>query len=75
MFGRSLTNYVRGIDNTVVVLGGLVGPSDVTWLNTAINVVVLPLPQNLQVIKSISLNELKLMFTPDTACRYEHEYR
>ncbi|KAJ7675082.1 hypothetical protein B0H17DRAFT_1161695 [Mycena rosella] len=64
-------NFVHGLDSNVVVQGASAGPSDVTWLNDGIKALqvaaVLPNQGPLQVIKSINLNELKLMFTEGTA--------
>ncbi|KAJ7251753.1 hypothetical protein B0H12DRAFT_1234031 [Mycena haematopus] len=64
-------NFVHGLDSNVIVNGVSAGPSDVTWLNegiTALSVAaVLPNAGPLQVIKSIDLNELQLMFTESTA--------
>ncbi|KAF8894927.1 hypothetical protein CPB84DRAFT_1848428 [Gymnopilus junonius] len=60
-------NFVHGKDNDVVVQGASAGSSDVTWLNEGIKALqvatILPNqgPQN--IIKSISLNELSLMFS------------
>ncbi|KAJ7928639.1 hypothetical protein B0H13DRAFT_1968281 [Mycena leptocephala] len=64
-------NFVHGLDSNVVVQGASAGSSDVTWLNDGIKALqvaaVLPNQGPLQVIKSIDLNELKLMFTESTA--------
>ncbi|KAJ7647487.1 hypothetical protein FB45DRAFT_200334 [Roridomyces roridus] len=64
-------NFVHGIDSNVTVQGASAGPSSVTWLNDAIKALqvgtVLPNQGPLKVIKSIGLNELKLLFTEDTA--------
>ncbi|KAJ7497141.1 hypothetical protein FB451DRAFT_1457944 [Mycena latifolia] len=64
-------NFVHGLDSNVVVQGASAGPSDVTWLNDGIKALqvaaVLPNQGALEVIKSIGLNELKLMFTESTA--------
>ncbi|PPQ99716.1 hypothetical protein CVT24_009699 [Panaeolus cyanescens] len=60
-------NFVAGKDSDVVVQGASAGSGDVTWLNEGIKALriatVLPNqgPQNL--IKSITLNELSLMFS------------
>ncbi|KAJ7874667.1 hypothetical protein B0H14DRAFT_3551962 [Mycena olivaceomarginata] len=64
-------NFVHGLDSNVVVNGASAGSSDVTWLNEGIKALsiatVLPNQGPLQVIKSIDLNELKLLFTQSTA--------
>ncbi|KAF9071074.1 hypothetical protein BDP27DRAFT_1419362 [Rhodocollybia butyracea] len=64
-------NFVHGLDSDLMVVGASAGPSDVTWLNEAIQVLQIEtsLPnQGVQnVIKSISLNELDLQFTEATA--------
>ncbi|KAJ6593726.1 hypothetical protein B0H19DRAFT_32612 [Mycena capillaripes] len=64
-------NFVHGLDSNVIVQGASAGSSDVTWLNEGIKALqvaaVLPNQGPLQVIKSISLNELKLLFTESTA--------
>ncbi|KAJ7143355.1 hypothetical protein C8R43DRAFT_1089003 [Mycena crocata] len=64
-------NFVHGLDSNVVVHGASAGPSSVTWLNDGIKALqvaaVLPNQGPLQVIKSIDLNQLKLMFTESTA--------
>ncbi|KAJ7668375.1 hypothetical protein DFH06DRAFT_1181491 [Mycena polygramma] len=64
-------NFVHGLDSNVIVQGASAGSSDVTWLNEGIKALqvaaVLPNQGPLQVIKSIGLNELKLMFTESTA--------
>ncbi|THV03542.1 hypothetical protein K435DRAFT_962414 [Dendrothele bispora CBS 962.96] len=63
--------FIHGQDSDVSVHGSGAGPSDVTWLNDGIKSLqidtVLPNrgPQN--IIKSISLNQLTLDFTVDTA--------
>ncbi|KAF9047294.1 hypothetical protein BJ165DRAFT_1464966 [Panaeolus papilionaceus] len=60
-------NFVQGKDSDVVVQGASAGSGDVTWLNEGIKALsiatVLPNqgPQNL--IKSITLNELSLIFS------------
>ncbi|KAJ7209536.1 hypothetical protein GGX14DRAFT_451849 [Mycena pura] len=64
-------NFVHGTDSAVVVQGTGAGPSSVTWLNDGIKALqvstVLPNRGVLNIIKSIDLNELKLLFTEDTA--------
>ncbi|KAK7064212.1 hypothetical protein R3P38DRAFT_3165227 [Favolaschia claudopus] len=64
-------NFVHGKDSNVLVNGASAGSSDVTWLNEGIKALsiatVLPNQGPLRVIKSIDLNELKLLFTQNTA--------
>ncbi|TFK44582.1 hypothetical protein BDQ12DRAFT_661303 [Crucibulum laeve] len=64
-------NFVHGKDSDVVVHGASAGPSEVTWLNEGIKslqvATVLPNQGSLSIIKSISLNQLELLFTEDTA--------
>ncbi|KAJ7716738.1 hypothetical protein DFH07DRAFT_349612 [Mycena maculata] len=64
-------NFVHGLDSNVIVQGASAGLSDVTWLNDGIKALqvaaVLPNQGPLQVIKSIDLNELELLFTESTA--------
>ncbi|KAG6854052.1 hypothetical protein C0991_011030 [Blastosporella zonata] len=65
------SNFVHGQDSNVEVRGASAGSPDVTWLNEGIKALrvssVLPNrgPQN--IIKSITLNELQLIFTENTA--------
>ncbi|KAF9051008.1 hypothetical protein BDZ89DRAFT_1056905 [Hymenopellis radicata] len=58
-------------DSDVVVRGASAGPSDVTWLNEGIKslliATVLPNQGVLNIIKSISLNELELIDSTDAA--------
>ncbi|KAJ3518119.1 hypothetical protein NLJ89_g70 [Agrocybe chaxingu] len=60
-------NFVQGKDSNVIVQGASAGSSDTTWLNEGIKALqiatILPNrgPQN--IIKSIALNELTLMFS------------
>lgn len=65
------TNFIHGIDTNVDVVGTHAGPSDVAWLNDAIPSLkisaVLPAQGKLQVIKSITLQQMELDFTPGTA--------
>jgi len=64
-------NFVHGKDSIVEVRGASAGSTDVTWLNEGIKSLristVLPNRGALKVIKSISLNQLELMFTENTA--------
>ncbi|KAF7298203.1 hypothetical protein HMN09_01042200 [Mycena chlorophos] len=63
--------FVAGEDSDVVVDGTGAGSSSVTWLNTGIQALqvatVLPNQGKLNVIKSIGLDQLKLVFTESTA--------
>ncbi|KAI8977823.1 hypothetical protein BD414DRAFT_466746 [Trametes punicea] len=64
-------NYIHAKDSNVTVRGDSAGPAGVTWLNEAIKSLevqtVLPNAGQINIIKSISLNELDLRFTQDTA--------
>lgn len=64
-------NFVQGQDSDVSVHGASAGPSSATWLNEGIQALVvdtvLPNRGKLNVIQSISLNELELFFAEDTA--------
>jgi hypothetical protein len=64
-------NFVHGIDSPVTVVGASAGPSSVTWLNEGIKALsvdtVLPNQGKINIIKSISLNQMELLFTQDTA--------
>ncbi|KAG1812612.1 uncharacterized protein BJ212DRAFT_460083 [Suillus subaureus] len=64
-------NYIHGMDSQVTVYGAGAGPSDVTWLNEGIQtlqvVTSLPNKGKLNVIQSIDLEQLSLMFTEATA--------
>ncbi|KAF7321550.1 hypothetical protein MKEN_00676000 [Mycena kentingensis (nom. inval.)] len=63
--------FVHGQDSDVTVQGAGAGSSNVIWLNEGIKALqvatVLPNRGKLDIIKSISLNQLKLMFTESTA--------
>ncbi|KAK7690332.1 hypothetical protein QCA50_006989 [Cerrena zonata] len=63
--------FIHGEDSDVSVHGSGAGPSDVTWLNEGIKTLqidtVLPNRGSQSIIKSISLNQLALDFTTDTA--------
>lgn len=64
------TRFVHDIDSTVNVNGNNAGPPDCVWLNEGIKVLSIDvsLPaQKFQVIKSISLNQLSLFFTTQSA--------
>ncbi|KAG2131418.1 uncharacterized protein EDB93DRAFT_1255529 [Suillus bovinus] len=64
-------NYIHGMDSQVTVYGAGAGPSDVTWLNEGIQtlqvVTSLPNKGKLNIIQSINLEQLSLMFTEATA--------
>ncbi|KAF9529294.1 hypothetical protein CPB83DRAFT_790385 [Crepidotus variabilis] len=66
-------NFLHGKDSDVVVHGASAGSLDVTWLNDGIKVLqvatVLPNQGVLDIIKSISLNEMTLMFSTQDAYR------
>ncbi|KAM0750211.1 hypothetical protein T439DRAFT_247618 [Meredithblackwellia eburnea MCA 4105] len=63
--------FIHGVPSELVVHGDTAGPSDVTWLNDGIKqlaiAVILPAAQNLQVINSITISQVTLMFTAATA--------
>jgi len=64
------TNFVHNQNTDVQVNGVYAGPSDVTWLNEGIKTlsVSVALPsQDFQVIRLVSINQLSLFFTEDTA--------
>lgn len=65
------TDFIHGKSSDVTVNGDFAGPSSVSWLNEGIKELslqtTLPARGVLDVIKSIDLNELKLLFTDDTA--------
>ncbi|KAG1896026.1 uncharacterized protein F5891DRAFT_1165745 [Suillus fuscotomentosus] len=64
-------NYIHGMDSQVTVYGASAGLSDVTWLNEGIQtlqvVTSLPNKGKLDIIQSINLEQLSLMFTEATA--------
>ncbi|KAF8972948.1 hypothetical protein BDZ97DRAFT_1691577 [Flammula alnicola] len=64
-------NFIQGKDSNVVVQGASAGSADVTWLNDGIKALqvaaILPNQGKLTIIKSISLNELTLMFSTQSA--------
>ena len=59
--------FIHGEDSNLTVVGESVGPGDVTWPNDGIKSLqvstVLPNQCKLNIIKSIQLNELELMFS------------
>lgn len=65
------SSFIHGISSNVTVQGASAGPADVTWLNDAISSLqvstVLPARGKLQVIQNITLEQLELDFTPNTA--------
>ncbi|KAG5646292.1 hypothetical protein DXG03_003889 [Asterophora parasitica] len=64
-------NFVHGKDSNVEVRGASAGSKEVTWLNEGIKslriATVLPNRGALNIIKSINLNQLQLLFTEKTA--------
>ncbi|EIW82896.1 hypothetical protein CONPUDRAFT_101346 [Coniophora puteana RWD-64-598 SS2] len=64
-------NFIHGEDSQVSVQGDSAGPSDVTWLNEGIKALSvqtnLPNQGKLNIITSIDLEQLQLLFTEDTA--------
>ncbi len=70
VLGNVFTRFVHDQNTLVSVQGQYAGPESVTWLNNAIKTltidVILP-SQKFQVIRAITLNQLTLQFTQDTA--------
>ncbi|KAI0668274.1 hypothetical protein C8Q78DRAFT_1081656 [Trametes maxima] len=68
---KIFNNFIHAQDSIISVHGDSAGPTDVTWLNEGIKSLevetVLPNRGQLDIIKSISLNELGLRFSEDTA--------
>ncbi|KAI0340460.1 hypothetical protein BDW22DRAFT_1360443 [Trametopsis cervina] len=64
-------SFVHGKDSNITVVGDSAGPSEVTWLNEGIKSLqidaVLPNRGKLDLIKSVTLNELSLMFSTGDA--------
>lgn len=64
-------SFIHGQNSTVKVVGDSAGPSDVTWLNEGIKSLqietILPNRGKLDIIKSVNLNQLQLMFSTDDA--------
>ncbi|KAG6891741.1 hypothetical protein C0992_006161 [Termitomyces sp. T32_za158] len=64
-------NFVQGKDSSVEVRGASAGSKDVTWLNEGIKslqiATIFPNRGVQNIIKTIALNELQLLFTEDTA--------
>ncbi|KAH7926942.1 hypothetical protein BV22DRAFT_1007914 [Leucogyrophana mollusca] len=64
-------NFIHGLNSDVTVHGASAGPSDVTWLNEGIQTLqiatTLPNQGKLNIIQSINLEELELLFTENTA--------
>lgn len=64
------TRFVHNQNTDVIVNGAYAGPSNVAWLNngiTALSVTVSLPAQDFQVIRLVSINQLSLFFTVDTA--------
>jgi hypothetical protein len=63
------TDFVHGKDSNLIVQGSSAGSPDITWLNAGISALqiatVLPAVKDLQVIKSITLNDMSLVFSDD----------
>ncbi|KIJ67573.1 hypothetical protein HYDPIDRAFT_180379 [Hydnomerulius pinastri MD-312] len=64
-------NFIHGLDSDVTVQGAGAGPSDVTWLNEGMQTLqiatTLPNQGKQNIIKSITLEQMELLFTEDTA--------
>ncbi|KAF9245017.1 hypothetical protein BU15DRAFT_85819 [Melanogaster broomeanus] len=64
-------NFIHGLDSDVAIQGAAAGPSDVTWLNEGIQTLqvatTLPNQGKLNIITSITLEEMELLFTEETA--------
>ncbi|KAI0739355.1 hypothetical protein C8Q80DRAFT_1123812 [Daedaleopsis nitida] len=60
-------SFIHGKDSDIIVQGQSAGPTDVTWLNEGIKALkvetILPNRGVLQIIKTISLNQLDLRFS------------
>lgn len=63
--------FIHGQDSNVTVIGDSAGPTGVSWLNEGIKSLqiqtVLPNRGKLDIIKSVDLNQLQLMFSTDNA--------
>lgn len=68
---KIFNSFIHGQDSSIQVQGDSAGPSDVTWLNEGIKSLqidtILPNRGKPDIIKSISLNELELLFSVDSA--------
>lgn len=64
-------NFIHGLDSNITVQGANAGPSDVTWLNEGIQTLdiatTLPNRGKLNIIESITLEQLQLLFSDNTA--------
>ncbi|KAL4074292.1 hypothetical protein J3A83DRAFT_4234939 [Scleroderma citrinum] len=64
-------NFIHGLDSNITVQGVSAGPSNVIWLNDGIQTLnvatTLPNKGKLNVIESITLEQLQLLFTDSTA--------
>ncbi|KAF9222628.1 hypothetical protein BS17DRAFT_802839 [Gyrodon lividus] len=64
-------NFIHGLDSDVTVQGAGAGPSDVTWLNEGMQTLqvatTLPNQGKVNIIKAITLEQMELLFTEDTA--------
>ncbi|KIL68938.1 hypothetical protein M378DRAFT_21838 [Amanita muscaria Koide BX008] len=64
-------NFLHGIDSKIVMQGAAAGPAEVTWLNEGIQILkietVLPNRGAQNVVKSITINQLALLFSKTTA--------
>lgn len=67
----SAAAVIHGIPSTIVVNGDTAGPPGVSWLNDGIKALktptVFPAAANLQIINSITMNAMTLMFTESSA--------
>ncbi|KAL5507074.1 hypothetical protein ACEPAH_6530 [Sanghuangporus vaninii] len=63
--------FIHGEDSTIRVNGDSAGPSDVTWLNEGIKSLQietsLPNQGQLDIITAVTINQMELLFTQDTA--------
>jgi hypothetical protein len=63
--------FIHGVPSQLIVTGTNSGPADCVWLNEGIKKlsipVILPAAVNLRVINSITINQMTLLFTPETS--------